>query len=166
MTVSDRIAVMDQGRMVQIATPAEIYEYPATRYVADFIGDVNFLSGRVTSVDGQEVRLASDEVAGDIVVTQAEAQPSVGDEAWLAIRPEKMRISLDPPAEGAANSAEGEVWDIAYLGDLSVYHVRLASGHVIKSTVTNQTRLVERPISWDDKVWVSWSPEGGVVLTR
>ncbi len=90
----------------------------------------------------------------------------VGDPAWLAIRPEKVEISHDRPESTVANAVEGEVWDIGYLGDVSVYHVRLPSGETVKSTVTNRTRLVERPITWDDKVWLTWSPDGGVVLTK
>jgi len=166
MTVSDRIAVMDQGKLVQVATPAVIYESPNSRYVADFIGNVNFLSGKISQVSDTEIRLDSDEVACPIVAEHEHGEGSVGDEAWLAIRPEKMRISLDPPEDASINCASGEVWDIGYLGDLSVYHVRLDNGHVIKSTVTNQTRLIERPIGWDDKVWLSWPHDAGVVLTR
>ena len=77
-----------------------------------------------------------------------------------------MAISLDRPSNGTVNAIEGEVWDIGYLGDVSVYHVRLPTGATVKSTVTNRTRLVERPITWDDKVWLSWSRDGGVVLTK
>lgn len=165
MTVSDRIAVMDQGRMVQVATPPVIYEAPNTRYVADFIGDVNFLEGRIDAVSDAEIRLKSDEVACPIIIDRADIDGTVGDTAWLAIRPEKMRISLEPPDDDSANCARGEVWDIGYLGDLSIYHVRLENGHVIKSSVTNQTRLVERPIDWEDTVWLSWPRDAGVVLT-
>jgi putrescine transport system ATP-binding protein len=161
---------MDQGRLVQVATPAVIYESPNTRYVADFIGDVNFLSGKISQLGETEITLDSDEVACPIIAaheTNEGAQGgAVGDDAWLAIRPEKMRISLDPPEDASINCASGEVWDIGYLGDLSVYHVRLENGHVIKSTVTNQTRLIERPIGWEDKVWLSWPRDAGIVLTR
>ncbi|MEJ8571106.1 ABC transporter ATP-binding protein [Microbaculum marinum] len=170
MTVSDRIAVMDQGKLVQVATPAVIYESPNSRYVADFIGDVNFLSGKISQLGDNEVTLASGDVACAIVAERETDTGGeigrVGDDAWLAIRPEKMRISLDAPDESSINCASGEVWDIGYLGDLSVYHVRLDNGHVIKSTVTNQTRLVERPIGYDDRVWLSWPRDAGVVLTK
>ncbi len=127
---------------------------------------MNFLSGRLSAVGRDEVELTSDETGGTISIAQSGIDASVGDQAWFAIRPEKMRISLDEPADTSVNTVSGEVWDIGYLGDLSVYRVRLPSGHVIKSTVTNQTRLVERPITWEDKVWLSWPREGGIVLTR
>ncbi|WP_436642753.1 ABC transporter ATP-binding protein [Microbaculum sp. FT89] len=166
MTVSDRIAVMDHGKIIQVASPAVIYEFPSTRYVADFIGDVNFLSGKIDAHDDEEVRIRSDEIACTIVASQDDVDATVGADAWLAIRPEKMRISLDEPADTATNCVSGEVWDIGYLGDVSVYHVKLDNGNVIKSTVTNQTRLVERPIGWDDKVWLTWPRDAGVVLTK
>ncbi len=166
MTVSDRIAVMDHGKLVQVATPAVIYEFPNSRYVADFIGNVNFLSGKISGVGGGGVEIKSDDIACTIAASQDNVDGKVGDDAWLAIRPEKMRISLDQPAESTTNCVAGQVWDIGYLGDLSIYHVRLDNGLVIKSTVTNQTRLVERPIGWDDKVWLSWPRDAGVVLTK
>ena len=165
MTVADRIAVMDQGRIVQVATPAEIYEQPNSRYVAGFIGDINLIEGRIASTFDRTVRL---ECPGTGAVAEVDhaSDAQKGDSAWLAIRPEKVSISLDPPPEGAVNTVAGEVWDIGYLGDVSVYHVRLPTGATLKATVTNRTRLVERPITWDDKVWLSWSRDGGVVLTR
>jgi putrescine transport system ATP-binding protein len=166
MTVSDRIAVMDHGKLVQVASPAEIYEFPNSRYVADFIGNVNFLSGKISAVTDGGVEIKSDDIACTIAAQQDGVDGKIGDDAWLAIRPEKMRISLDQPSEATTNCVSGEVWDIGYLGDLSIYHVRLDNGHVIKSTVTNQTRLVERPIGWDDKVWVSWPRDAGIVLTK
>jgi len=165
MTVADRIAVMDQGRIIQVATPAEIYEQPNSRYVADFIGDINLIEGRVTSTFDRTVRMESSETGAVVEVAQT-TDAQKGDPAWFAIRPEKVAISLDPPPEGAVNAVSGEVWDIAYLGDVSIYHVRLPTGATIKATVTNRTRLVERPISWDDRVWLTWSRDGGVVLTR
>jgi putrescine transport system ATP-binding protein len=82
------------------------------------------------------------------------------------LRPEKMRISLEAPADKNANFAAGVVFDIAYLGDFSVYHVRLADGTLLKVAQPNLTRLIERPIGWDDKVFLSWMPDAGVVLTR
>src|SRR5690606_4615212 len=165
MTVADRIAVMDHGRIIQVATPGEIYEQPNSRYVADFIGDVNVIEGRVASTSDRTIRMESP-ATGAVVEVDQVTDAQRGDPAWFAIRPEKVHICLDPPPEGAVNTVSGEVWDIAYLGDVSIYHVRLPTGTTIKATVTNRTRLVERPISWDDRVWLSWSRDGGVVLMR
>ena len=83
---------------------------------------------------------------------------------WIASAP--ARQSLDRPADSGVNAIPGEVWDIGYLGDVSIYHVRLQTGANLKATVTNRTRLVERPITWEDKVWLTWNRDGGVVLTR
>lgn len=164
MTVADRIAVMDQGRIVQVATPAEIYEQPNSRYVADFVGDINLLEGRIAASNGGTTRI---ECVGTGAVVEAvqTVEAAAGSSAWFAIRPEKVAISLDRPSGDAVNCVEGEVWDIGYLGDVSVYHVRLPTGAMVKATVTNRTRLVERPITWDDKVWLSWARDAGVVLT-
>ena len=165
MTVADRIAVMDRGRIVQVATPAEIYEQPNSRYVADFIGDINMIEGRVVSTGGGLLRLDAVGTGTSLEVYQ-DLAIEAGDTAWFAIRPEKVAISLDRPPSGEINAVEGEVWDIGYLGDVSIYHVRLPTGATVKSTVTNRTRLVERPIGWDDKVWLSWTRDSGVVLTK
>jgi putrescine transport system ATP-binding protein len=165
MTLADRVAVMDHGRIIQVATPAEVYEQPNSRYVADFIGDINLLEGKVAANGAGAVRLESPGTGAVVEVEQAiVARP--GDQAWFAIRPEKVGISLDRPGDANSNCVAGEVWDIGYLGDVSIYHVRLATGATMKSTVTNRTRLVERPITWDDKVWLSWRRDAGVVLTE
>jgi putrescine transport system ATP-binding protein len=165
MTVADRIAVMDHGKIIQVATPSEVYEQPNSRYVADFIGDINLLEGRVASSAAGAVKLDCVGTGATVEVDQ-DLTAAAGDAAWFAVRPEKVAISLDHPPNGAVNAVEGEVWDIGYLGDVSVYHVRLPTGATVKSTVTNRTRLVERPITWDDKVWLSWARDGGVVLTK
>jgi len=164
MTVADRIAVMDQGRIIQVATPGEIYEQPVSRYVADFIGDVNIIPAKVETAGGNAIKLKSPWSDAPIEVSSG-VPVGNGSEAWLALRPEKISISLQPPVPGTANVLAGEVWDIGYLGDLSIYRVKLASGDIVKASLANSTRLVERPISWDDKVWLSWAPEQAVLLT-
>ena len=164
MTVADRIAVMDQGKIIQIATPAEIYEQPNSRYVADFIGDVNIIPARVEANEGNAIRLRSP-WSDSLIEVSAGPAVSAGAEAWLALRPEKVGISLEPPKAGASNILAGEVWDIGYLGDLSIYRVKLPSGAIVKAQIENRTRVVERPITWEDKVWLSWAPEQGVLLT-
>ena len=164
MTVSDRIAVMNQGRIAQIATPAEIYEEPASRYVADFIGDINLIEGRIAASGEGGVTLACEAIGATI---EASAAPgaTAGQTAAFAIRPEKVRISQDPPPPGTPNVLSGEVWDIGYLGDVSVYRVKLPNGAIVKSTIANTTRVVERPIGWEDKVYLTWPRDAGIVLT-
>jgi putrescine transport system ATP-binding protein len=162
MVVAHRIGVMDHGRLMQVATPAEIYEQPNSRWVADFIGDVNLIEGRVVSLTPHETVI---EGRGRRFRVAQGAAATVGAIAWIALRPEKVRITTTPPPAVAENCLAGRVWDIGYLGDISTYKVRIADDLVIKATVANATRLVERSIGWDDEVYVTWAPEAGVVLT-
>jgi putrescine transport system ATP-binding protein len=167
MTVAHRIAVMDHGEIVQVATPAEIYEQPKSRWVAAFIGDVNLIEGGVVETDAAGAVI---EDGGGRRYRVAEAAgASVGARVAIALRPEKLRIAplaaTAGPADGE-NAVRGRVWDIGYLGDVSIYKVRLADGTQLKASVANVTRLVERPIGWDDEVQLSWAPSAAVLLTR
>ncbi|WP_448953754.1 ABC transporter ATP-binding protein [Labrys neptuniae] len=164
MTMSDRIAVMDHGKLVQVAPPGEIYEQPNSRYVADFIGNINILEGKISAQNGNALAITSS-TSQTFNVDSAEAC-SVGQNVFLAIRPEKMRISLDAPAN-PGNSLAGEVFDIGYLGDWTNYLVDIAgTGQRIRVSQANMSRFVERPITWEDKVHVSFAPDAGVVLTK
>src|SRR3954468_9877965 len=163
MTVADRIGVMDGGRLIQVAPPSEIYEQPNSRWVADFIGDVNLIEGRVIAVDVAGTMVESTSV-GKVRADAGDAK--VGDTVWIALRPEKLRIGHAPPAKANENCVAGRVWDIGYLGDLSTYKVRLDNGFVMQAAAANLTRLIERPVGWDDTVWLTWAPDAGVVLTR
>jgi putrescine transport system ATP-binding protein len=162
MTMADRIAVMSHGRVVQVATPAEIYEAPNSRFVADFIGDVNILDGNVTRANGGTVEIAVDN--GFTLRTATGEMPTEGSRAGFAIRPEKLRVTPRPPANASVNATEGEIWDIAYLGDMTVLHVKLKSGQVVKASSLNAVRAVEEPFSYDQGVWVSFDENAGVLL--
>jgi putrescine transport system ATP-binding protein len=264
MTVASRVAVMDEGRIIQVATPADIYEAPNSRYVADFIGDVNLITATATArsavapkqADAQSSERASvhpieqapeiaasepparpehppkladmaaapkpnklgewlhdrvlykvigprheapkllpaptqaertaatkltkpeqtaqDLPAGGLSLHWAKDQPEIiatnGDEALdgkeitLAIRPEKLGISKSKP--DAPNTLQGKVIDIAYLGNISTYHVELAGGQMIKAQVANTRRISRRDITWEDTVWVSFSGTAGVLLVQ
>jgi putrescine transport system ATP-binding protein len=160
MTVADRIAVMDRGQLMQVATPANIYEQPNSRWVADFIGDVNVFEGRLgddkTSIEGAP--------AGRLrVATPIDADS--GATVWVAVRPEKMRLTSDKP-EQTENCVVGEVADVGYLGDLTTYKVRIADGSIVKSAVANVSRQVEHAVAIGDWMWLSFAPEAAVVLTR
>jgi putrescine transport system ATP-binding protein len=164
MTVADRIAVMDRGRLMQVAPPAEIYEQPNSRWVADFIGSVNLLEGRVGD-DGASVEgtaLGRLQVAGKI-----DAEP--GATVWVAVRPEKLRISPGEPTaeQQTANSGvAATVVDIGYLGDLSIYRLKTDAGVALQAAIANTGLLAGRAASWNDKVWVSFPPDAAIVLTR
>ncbi|WP_416798030.1 ABC transporter ATP-binding protein [Ciceribacter azotifigens] len=169
MTVSDRIAVMDKGVIVQVATPAEIYEAPNSRYVADFIGDINIVEGTFEGRtnggrNGSEVVRVSCGSFTAAVEQQCDVAP--GASVAFAVRPEKVRISLDKPAETATNTLYGEVWDIGYLGDFSVFVVKLEDGRTFRAAQANISRLVDRPITYGDMVWLTWPADAGLVLTR
>jgi putrescine transport system ATP-binding protein len=162
MTMADRIAVMSHGKVVQVATPAEVYEAPNCRFVADFIGDVNIFDGNVTSANSGIVEIAVDN--GFTLRTAAAECPPVGSRAGFAVRPEKLRVNRNAPASASVNAAEGEIWDIAYLGDMTVFHVKLRNGQVVKASSLNAVRAVEEPFGYDQQVWVSFDENAGVLL--
>ncbi len=164
MTVSSRVAVMNHGRIQQVATPAEIYEFPNSRYVADFIGDINILEGHCQTGADNQLQIHWAEGITPINATTNTAMRD-DSECYFAIRPEKISISTSPPAD-AENVIQGKVLDIAYLGNLSTYHVEVAPGCVIKAQAANQKRLSRRDISWEQTVWLSWTSTAGVVLTQ
>jgi putrescine transport system ATP-binding protein len=157
MTMADRIAVMDRGRLAQVATPVDIYEQPDSRWVAGFVGDVNLIEGRALDAGGTLI-----ETALGTLRARGAAGVKAADTVCIALRPEKVRIARERPA--GENCLAGEVSDIAYLGDTSVYKVRLDNGFIMQAAVANLTR--ERAIGWQDRVWLSFAPEAGVVLTR
>jgi putrescine transport system ATP-binding protein len=163
MTVSSRIAVMDHGRIVQVSTPGELYEFPNSRYVADFIGEVNILEGRVGQREGDHLLVQSQE-AGCAIETGPSGDEPQGRQVWIALRPEKLTISKDPPPPDTRNCMTGQVWDIGYLGKLSIYHVKLDSGKMVTATQANMARLIERPITWEERVYLTWAPNAAVVL--
>ena len=162
MTVASRVAVMDEGKLMQVSTPDRIYESPDSVYVADFIGDVNIIEGKAHQT-GDKVQ-----------VIWAEGQPplmartlknfSLDQQCWLAIRPEKVAISAERPQ--APNTLRGRILDIAYLGNISTYHVELPTGHVIKAQEANTRRIARRSFTWEDEVWLSWTDTAGVLLDR
>jgi putrescine transport system ATP-binding protein len=168
MTVSDRIAVMNKGELVQVATPAEIYEAPNCRYVADFIGDINIMEGNVIVNEGSagQAGLVRIDCNGLAVSVEQACAAAVGHQAAFAIRPEKVRISLDAPVDSSVNVASGEVMDIGYLGDFSVFIVKLGDGRILRAAQANVSRLVDRPITFGDKVWLTWPADAGLVLTQ
>ncbi len=163
MTVASRIAVMDKGDLVQVATPGDIYENPKTRYIAGFIGDVNLFEGKVSGVS--EGCIEIDAKDGYKFRTRSTEPVTIGQQVWLALRPEKIRIAHDQPAS-AVNAIPGKVEDVGYLGSISHYHVRTAPGERVTALRANSARTVERSISWEDNVWLDWPVDAGVVLTR
>ena len=163
MTMADRIAIMDKGKVMQVATPAEVYEAPASRFVADFVGNVNILEGTVSERSGDLATIVGS--SGARIRVENVGDAAAGSTVAFAIRPEKIKVSSKRP-ENAGNAMEGAIWDIAYLGDMTVYHVKLPDGQVVTASALNSSRTVEDPLSWEDSAWISFAPDAGVVLTR
>jgi putrescine transport system ATP-binding protein len=161
MIVADRIGVMDRGRLMQVAAPADIYERPNSRWVADFVGDINLFEGRIgedrTSVEGG--------AAGRLRVAAAvEAQS--GTPVWVAVRPERMRIAREKPSPAVENCLAAKVVEAGYLGDLSIYQLRTAGGALAKAAVANSGSEDDRAFGQGESVWLTFSPDAAIVLTR
>jgi putrescine transport system ATP-binding protein len=165
MTVADRIAVMDRGRLMQVAPPAEIYESPNSRWVADFIGTVNLFEGRVSD---REDTVEGTALGRLRVGAKIDAEPHAT--VWVAVRPEKIRLSQRQTGAGEApapdNGIAATVVDIGYLGDLSIYKLRSETGVLLQAAMANSGPLAARGVGWNDKVWASFAPEAAIVLTR
>jgi putrescine transport system ATP-binding protein len=161
MTVADRIAVMDRGRLMQVAPAAEIYERPNCRWVADFVGDVNLFHGRL----GDGGLTVEGTAAGRLrVASKPDAEP--GAMVWAAVRPEKVRISREPLLPGLDNCVAATVVDIGYLGDVSIYKLRIRDGSQVRAAIANIGGRGERAVGFDEQVWLSWPAEAAIVLTR
>ena len=161
MTVASRVAVMDHGRIVQADTPANIYEMPNSVYVADFIGDVTIITGKATPRGaGYDVALAE---GLPTLYSETDTRFETGQTCHLAIRPEKVAITAEKPEE-RHNALQGRVLDIAYLGNISTYHVELPGGQIVKAQTANTQRLSRRSFTWEDDVWLSWSDTAAVML--
>jgi putrescine transport system ATP-binding protein len=163
MALASRIAVMDRGRVVQVGTPAEIYEFPRSRFVADFVGTTNFFEGTVSSCEPGLVRVQCAETGGELLVDDA-GTFAVGQRVWVALRPEKVRLAKQPVSTVRVNQLRGTVWELGYLGNRSTYRIRTATGKLVTVFAQNERRTSEAAIDWSDEVFVSWSADAAVVL--
>ena len=165
MTLSSRIAVMEKGRFLQVGKPKEIYEYPCNRFVADFIGTINTFEGTVSAVDDDGISVESAE-AGTPLAALGDYDIAIGQAACIAVRPEKVFIGRDEPSDATDIRIKGVVDDLAYLGNLSLYRVRLETGKIIHVSQQNRQRSAERYVEWEDEIWVSWRPRSSIVLVE
>ena len=175
MTLSSRMGVMNHGQIVQVGTPTDIYEFPATRFVADFIGSVNMFEGKLVEDEPDYVRIRSEELGGVIYVNHG-ISSAPDATVWAAIRPEKINLSRRPPDIGSGvhqpdgavdeNVVRGVVKEIAYMGDMSIYLVQTQSGKTIRVTIPNVARHADDRITWEETVYLSWHAASPVVLTR
>ena len=163
MTMATRIAVMDAGWIQQVGKPDEIYEQPANRFVAEFIGSVNLFEGVIDEDLPEHATVRTPLFPAPIYIghgiTCYEGQPVA-----YALRPEKVMIGKEEP-QGQVNKAQGVIEEIAYFGSHSVYHVRLPSGGKVLSNFANSQRWASDGLTWGDAVWVHWRDNDGVVLT-
>jgi putrescine transport system ATP-binding protein len=166
MTLASRIGVMNRGEIVQIGTPTEIYEFPQNKFVADFIGSVNMFEGTMIEDLPDRVRIQSDDLGGVIYVDHG-ISAAPGAVVYTAIRPEKINLSRTPPADTSENCVKGVVKEIAYMGDVSIYLVKIDSGKTVRVTLQNAERLSDdERILWDETVWLSWHGSSPVVVTQ
>ena len=163
MTMATRIALMDQGWIQQVGKPDEIYEQPANRFAAEFIGSVNLIDAVIEEDEPDYVTLRA-AAFPDIIDIGHGITGFEGQQVSFAVRPEKLGIGKAEPGQ-AHNKARGAIEDIAYFGSHSVYHVRLPSGFKLMANFTNQQRWASEALTWGDEVWVSWGENDGVVLT-
>ena len=169
MTMASRIGIMSEGRILQVGSPHEVYETPSTRFVADFIGNVNLMDGTLVVDEADHCEVACADVRHFVGhgITGHE-----GMAVTVALRPEKIRIGKRPPeplaGEPAAplNRVKGTVKDIVYFGDSTVYHLALPSGAVLKVSQGNTQRHVDDALTWGDEAHASWAPSAQVVLTQ
>ncbi|MBH1989651.1 MAG: ABC transporter ATP-binding protein [Alphaproteobacteria bacterium] len=162
MTMSTRLGIMRGGQILQVGTPKEIYEYPNSQYVATFIGNANVLDGVVVETHQNHSVIRNDENDCMIYVSPA-SNAAVDSLAHVSVRPEKILISKEP-FDVEYNTLTGIVDEIAYWGDVSMYHIQLASKQIIQVMVPNLLRGADRPITWNDKVYLHWKPQNGVLL--
>jgi putrescine transport system ATP-binding protein len=167
MTLSTRIAVMDLGRFQQIGTPTEIYEFPSSRLVANFIGSANMFEGRVIENGTDHVIVACKDPDCEFYIDHG-VSITEGSKVWVALRPEKVKISKQAPEQPGTNNLAGMVSDIGYLGGTSTYRVLIGKDRIVEITSPNLNRPVDGnpPIDWDEEVHLSWEPSSAVVLTK
>jgi len=165
MTLASRIAVMDHGRICQIGTPTEIYEFPRSRFVADFIGSINLFEGTVKAVRKSAVEVDCP-TAGCLFEIAGEHRVEAGKSVWIAVRPEKISIDRSKLKDARCNAVQGKVLDLGYFGKDSLYRVQLASGELVRVSRLNERRLAEheRSVDWDDLVWLTWEPTSAILL--
>ncbi len=162
MTMASRIAIMSEGRLLQVGPPAEIYETPTSRFVADFIGNVNLMDGTVI-VDEPD----------HVVIDSADCRHWVGHgitgnegmAVTVALRPEKIHVTRHAPAD-EYNRVQGTIKEMSYFGSFTVYHLELASGARLKASQANTQRHREHELTWGDTVWAHWSRSAHIVLTQ
>jgi putrescine transport system ATP-binding protein len=165
MALSTRIAVMNRGQLVQVGAPSEIYEFPQNRFVADFIGTTNLFEGTVSGNEPGHVVVHSAEAGCDLIVDDV-GRFGGGQRVWVALRPEKIRLSKEPAAGAGVNQIKGVVWELGYLGNRSTYRIKTETGKLVTVFAQNDRRTSEWSIDWSDEVYLSWTANCAVLLQQ
>src|SRR5580698_5982502 len=165
MALSTRIAVMNRGQAVQVGTPSEIYEFPQSRFVADFVGTTNLFEGVVEGTDSGVVKVRSAEAGCDLYVDEP-GQLSPGQQIWVSLRPEKIRLTKHPVAGQRGNQVKGNVWELGYLGNHSIYRIKTAQGKIVTVFAQNEQRTSEWAIDWNDEVYLTWTANAAIYLQQ
>ncbi|HEY4772251.1 MAG TPA: ABC transporter ATP-binding protein [Steroidobacteraceae bacterium] len=163
MALATRIAVMDHGTVLQVGTPSEIYEFPRSRFVADFIGTTNLFEGTVSACAAGLITVRCAEIGCDLQVDDL-GHFSTGQQVWVALRPEKIRVTKEPATDARLNQLAGTVWELGYLGNRSTYQIKTASGKLVTVYAQNDRRTSDWTINWSDQVFVSWSANAAILL--
>ncbi|MFI4868632.1 MAG: ABC transporter ATP-binding protein [Steroidobacterales bacterium] len=163
MALATRIAVMDRGKVLQVGTPSQIYEFPSSRFVADFVGTTNLFEGTVSACEPGLITVQCRETGGDLLVDDI-GRFSVGQRVWVALRPEKIRLSKQPVGAARVNQLRGTVWELGYLGNRSTYQIKTVTGKLVTVFSQNERRTSEWSFDWSDEVFVSWGADAAILL--
>ena len=167
MTLSSRVAVMNEGRFIQIGTPSQVYESPNNKFVADFFGTINFFNATVQNANqDSKVLRATLEKTGTELDAKFDGNIHTGDQITIAVRPEKISITKNNPEGENLTVTKGVVEDLAYYGNRSIYRIRSQSGRIIQVSAQNFARSEQLALEWDDEVYLSWNSSCNVVLTE
>ncbi len=163
MALATRIAVMDRGKVAQVGTPAEIYEFPQSRFVADFVGTTNLFEGVIATCAPGLTTVTCQETGCDLLVDDV-GRFTPGQRVWVALRPEKIRLTKQPAGDTRCNQLRGTVHQLGYLGNRCTYQIKTASGKLVTVFSQNERRTSEWSIDWSDEVYVSWNADAAVLL--
>lgn len=167
MTLSSRVAVMNEGRFIQIGTPSQVYESPNNKFVADFFGTINFFNATVQNANqDSKVLCATLEKTGTKLDAKFDGNIHAGAQITIGVRPEKISITKNNPEGENLTITKGVVEDLAYYGNRSIYRIRSQSGRIIQVSAQNFTRSEQLALEWDDEVYLSWNSSCNVVLTE
>ena len=166
LTLSDRIAVMTEGHVMEIASPAQLYENPSSRFVADFIGSMNFFPGEVTKSENGKLSISTDSM-GEIEIPSSNPEYADRSPVWVAIRPEKFKPVFTSAPGDLSNVMQGVMGPSAYLGDRSHFYVHLSKREEpVLVALQNLERSIDILRGTNQKVWLKWSTDALVVLPR